>query len=541
MVWNAYGETPRKWPYKVIRRALVSLLQKLFPDETILIDHVPKDKPGDYATNIAFRIAAQQKKNPFAVAEEIAAQIHDPMIDQVTVEKPAFINFTIGRDYILETLFEQPAALDIGHGTKVLVEFVSANPTGPLNIVSARAAAVGDSLVRLLNRTGFQADAEYYVNDGGRQTLLLADSVKQRMIELEGGTPSLPEDGYHGAYIMDVAKAAKEKRIAADSDLRPFSIAYFIENHRNTLQEFGVRFATWIRESSIYERGLIDTVLDHLRERALLYERDGALWIKTSRFGDKDDRVVVTSDKRHTYLLPDIAYHLDKIERGYAHLIDILGPDHQAQVKSMQSSLQAMGKPADILQVIIIQHVNLRKDGRILKMSKRAGILETLEDLLKQVPRDVVRFFLLMRSNSQHLDFDLDLARQQSDENPVYYVQYAHARIHSILRHAKERHNARSGAFDPKRIIEVEEIDLAKVLLKFPEVLEDAVHHLEPYMLTYYLLDVARTFHYFYQKHRVVDENEPELTNARLALIKNVARVIKDGLTILGVSCPEEM
>ncbi|MBN2620650.1 arginine--tRNA ligase [candidate division WOR-3 bacterium] len=525
----------------MIRSALISLLQGLFPSETIVVDHVPKDKQGDYATNIAFKIAAQQKKQPLQVAKEIAARISDPMIEHITVQEPAFINFTIARDYILKALFEKPNALDIGHGAKVLVEFVSANPTGPLNIVSARAAAVGDSLVRLLNHTGFKAHAEYYVNDGGRQAALLAESVKQRMIEFEGGTPVLPEDGYHGTYIVDVARAAKEQGIVSDEDVRSFSIAYFVENHKKALLEFGVRFNTWICESSICEKGSVEKVLAYLRKRDLVYEKDNALWLKTQQFGDKDDRVLVTSDGRYTYLLPDIAYHLDKIERGYAQLIDILGPDHQAQAKSMQSSLQAMDKPAGILKVIIIQQVNLKKDGQILKMSKRAGVLETMEDLLKQVPKDVVRFFLLMRSNSQHLDFDLDLAQQQSDENPVYYVQYAHARIYSILDHVREQGMTLSEDFDPKRISETEELDLAKILLRFPEVLEDAVHHLEPYMLTYYLLDVARTFHYFYQKQRVVDENEPELTYARLALVKKTARVIKDGLTILGVSCPEKM
>jgi arginyl-tRNA synthetase len=525
----------------MIRRALLSLLQDMFPDEHIVVDHVPKDKPGDYATNIAFKIAAKQKKPPVQVAKEIAARISDPMIDTITVQKPAFINFTIKQDYLLRLLFETGDALCIGNDEKILVEFVSANPTGPLNIVSARAAAVGDALVRMLNHTGFRTHAEYYVNDGGKQVQLLAESVRQRINELRGQTAEIPEDGYQGSYIMDIARAADNQSIEDVGDLVEFSVRYFIEQHKATLDRFGVQFDNWTRESSIYEKGLVTSVLALLKKNDLVYEQDGATWLKTTAFGDKDDRVIITTDNRHTYLLPDIGYHLDKLQRGYTHLIDILGPDHQAQAKSMQSSLKALGKPGDILKVIIVQQVNLKKNGEILKMSKRAGILETMDDLLNQVPKDVVRFFLLMRSNSQHLDFDIDLAQQHSDENPVYYVQYAHARIHSILQRAKEQHLTLPPTCDVHVIGEPEELDLVKALLKFPEVLEDAVHHLEPYMLTYYLLDVARVFHYFYQKHRVINEQDLPLTHARLALITKTADVINQGLSILGISCPKKM
>jgi arginyl-tRNA synthetase len=525
----------------MIRRALIGLLQKLFPDENIVVDRVPKDKPGDYATNIAFKIAAQQKKPPQQVAEEIAAGINDPMIEDITVQPPAFINFTINRKYLLESMFYPTETLNIGNDEKVLVEFVSANPTGPLNIVSARAAAVGDSLVRLLNHTGFQAHAEYYINDGGKQTGLLADSVQQRIKELHGGTAEIPEDGYKGSYIIDVARAAEVQSIEEYEELREFSIKYFIAQHKATLDRFGVSFDHWTRESAIYKTGLVETVLGMLKKKGLTYEQESAMWLKTTLFGDKDDRVIITSDNRHTYLLPDIGYHFDKIQRGYTKLIDILGPDHQAQVKSMQSSIQALGQPGDILKVIIVQQVNLKKGGEILKMSKRAGILETMDELLDQIPRDVVRFFLLMRSNSQHLDFDIDLAQQQSDENPVYYVQYANARIHSILHRASEQNISLPDNFDVLLIKESEELDLVKALLKFDEVLEDAVHHLEPYMLTYYLLDVARIFHFFYQKHRVINDQDLPVTYARLALIKKAADMIKQGLSILGISCPEKM
>ena len=520
---------------------MFSLLQNMFPEENIVIDYVPKDKPGDYATNIAFKIAARQKKPPAEVAREIAARISDPMIESVTVQEPAFINFSIKQEHLLKMLFEPSEPMCIGNNEKILVEFVSANPTGPLNIVSARAAAVGDSLVRLLNHTGFQAHAEYYINDGGKQIGLLADSVQQRMKELQGGVAEIPEEGYRGTYVIDVARAAQEHAVEKTEEIREFSIQYFIAQHEKTLKRFGVSFDHWTRESSVYKKGLVETVLDILKNNDLVYEQDNATWLKTTLFGDKDDRVIITSDNRHTYLLPDIGYHLDKMQRGYTTLIDILGPDHQAQVKSMQSSIQAIGKDGDMLKVIIIQQVNLKKGGEIMKMSKRAGILETMDELLDQIPKDVVRFFMLMRSNSQHLDFDIDLAQQQSDENPVYYIQYAHARIHSILHRAQEQNIPVSDPFDIALIKESEEFDLVKVLLKFPEVLEDAVHHLEPYMLTYYLLDVARIFHYFYQKHRVVNEEDLPITYARLALIRKTADVINQGLSILGISCPKKM
>jgi len=524
----------------VIRQQLKDILKKLFPEENIIIDYVPREKQGDYSTNIAFKIAAQKKMKPYETAQEIASQIHHPMIESISVHKPAFINFTISNDYLLKKLFSEPETINIGKGQKIMIEFVSANPTGPINIASARAAAVGESLVKLLNRTGYEAVSEYYINDRGRQSSLLAESVRQRIGELNGKTAEIPDGGYHGEYIIDLAKEVREKGIEDIEKIREYAIDYFIEGHKRILQEFGVEFNNWIRESSIYEKGYVDDVLALFQEKNLTYVKDGAVWLRTTELGDKEDRVIITSDKRHTYLLLDIAYHFDKMKRQHDRLINIWGPDHQAQIKSLQCGIIAIGYPRDTLEVLIVQQVHLKKAGKLIKMSKRAGAIKTLRELLRQIPKDVVRFFLLMRSNSQHLDFDLDLALKQSDENPVYYVQYAHARIKSIIRKAQEKGIEYNNSFAKDIIKKKEEITLVKIILRFTEVLEDAARNYEPYILTYYLIELARTFHYFYQKLRVISEDE-ELTRARLALINRTAETIKSGLELLGVSCPERM
>jgi arginyl-tRNA synthetase len=523
----------------MIKQDLLAIFKKQFPDEEITIDYAPKDKEGDYYTNLAFRIASREGKPPMDVAQAIAAQIKDPIIKKVTVHKPAFINLTLSEHY----LYDQLTGVDmpqIGKGKSILIEYVSANPTGPINVVSARAAAVGDSLVRLLTRVGFKAHAEYYVNDAGRQTDLIAESVRQRMIELAGGNAQIPDHGYHGDYVKDVAREAKEKGLQSIAEIKEYAVQYFINDHKRVMTDFGVHFDYWTRESDIYKKNYIEKVMDTLRRENLTYEEEGATFFKASAFGDDKDRVIVTSDKRNTYLLPDIAYHVWKIERKYDQLVDIWGPDHHGRIKGIKGGIQALGHPADILKVLIVQEVKLKKGGKSISMSKRAGTFETLSGLLDKVPRDVVRFFFLMRSSSQHLDFDLDLALKQSDENPVYYVQYAHARIKSIIGYAREQGITPEEKVNLSLIHEKEELDLIKSIVKFPEVLEDAARNFEPYLIAYYMIDLAHDFHYFYQKHRVVGDDR-ELTRARLYLIEKTAAVLKNGLDLLGVSCPEKM
>jgi len=524
----------------MIREDIKGILQKIVPDEHIIIDYVPKGKKGDYTTNVAFKIAAKKGLQPTRAAEQIAAQIKNPMISSVTVYEPGFINFTISRDHLLHQLLREDMKLDFGRGKRMLIEYVSVNPTGPINVVNARAAAIGDSLVRLLNKTGYEAIAEYYVNDAGRQTYLLAESVRQRMIELEGGTPKIPEDGYHGEYLIDVAKEIRDKGLRDIEEIKEYTVNYFITRQKETLHRFGVVFDNWIRESEIYKKGYITKVLNVLEEQNYTYSKGDALWFKATAFGDSDDRVIITSDGRYTYLLTDIAYHLDKIKRKYDRLINIWGPDHHGRIRGLIGGVVALQYPEDIIDIIIVQEVKLKKGGQLVSMSKRAGTFEKLEELLEQIPKDVVRFFMLMRSNSQHLDFDLDLALKESEENPVYYVQYAYARIRSIMRLSKEKGFKDTSTCDVSLIKEDEEITLVKNILKFPEVLEDTTRNLEPYHVAYYLIDLARAFHYFYQKHRVVSEDR-KLTEARLELIKKTAETLKSGLEILGISCPERM
>lgn len=523
----------------MIRTDLTEILKDRFPKEDIVIDYVPRGKEGDYYTNLAFKIAAREGKKPREVAERIASQIESPIIKKVSVHEPAFINFTLGEKYLHQQLMQVPE-LNFGKDKRILIEYVSANPTGPINVVSARAAAVGDALIRLFRQTGFTAHAEYYVNDAGRQTDLLAESVRERMKELQGGAAQIPKNGYHGEYVIDVAKQAILKGLNNHEDIKKYSIEYFVNDHRSVMETFGVNFDVWTHESEIIGKNLVEEVLNILERKKLVYAKDGARFFKTTDFGDDKDRVIVTSDNHNTYLLPDIAYHLDKLTRKYDLLVDIWGPDHHGRIKGISGGIQALGYPEDVLKILIVQEVKLKQGGKLVSMSKRAGTFASLSELLDEIPRDVVRFFFLMRSSCQHLEFDLDLARKQSDENPVYYVQYAHARIKSIIDYAAQSGIELSERVDLALLEEDEEVQLMKEILKYAEILEDAVRTFEPYVVTYYLIELARDFHSFYQKHRVVGDNR-RLTEARLCLINKTAETIRKGLEILGVSCPQKM
>ncbi len=523
----------------MIREDIRAVLNSMFPQEEIIIDYVPRGKEGDYYTNLAFKIASREGGDPWQTAQRIAAEIQSPIIKRTAAYKPAFINFSLSDEYLHEQL-RRSVSLDIGKGQRYSVEFVSANPTGPINVVSARAAAVGDALVRLLRKTGFHADAEYYINDTGRQTELLAESVRQRAIELKGGEAEIPENGYHGEYIKAVAKKIIEHGIEDREETRRFAVEYFIKDHQEVMQDFGVAFDIWTRESDIYGENRVVAVRDALTAKGLTYVEEGALHFKTTDYGDDKDRVIVTSDERNTYLLPDIAYHLHKLERNYDLLIDIWGPDHQGHIKGIKGALEAFGHGRDKLRVLIVQEVKIKEHGKLLSMSKRAGTFASLGDLLDKIPKDVVRFFFLMRSSSQHLEFDVDLALKQSDENPVYYVQYAYARIQSIIRRAEQEGIALLKDADLSVLQEPEELYLIRDILKYEEVLFDSVHNLEPYMITYYLIDLARDFHLFYQKHRVVSEDR-KMSEARIYLIHKIASTIKDAMKLLGITCPDKM
>jgi arginyl-tRNA synthetase len=517
----------------------------------------PRQKEhGDLASSLALVLAKSTGRPPRELAEKILAGLDlDPgRVERATIAGPGFINFQLGKAWVADQVrhilahaasFGESAT---GAGVPVQVEFVSANPTGPLNVVSARAAAVGDALVRLLNAAGFRAASEFYVNDAGNQVRLFAASLAARLTELDGGTAAIPEEGYHGEYVRELAAALRtDPGLPQDPEARlawlaATGIERMVAGQRRDLERFGVTFDRWFPESSLHGAGALDRSLAALRSAGQVHERDSALWFATTAYGDDADRVVVRSDGTPTYFLADIAYHADKHARGFARVIDIWGPDHHGHVARMQAAAQALGFGADWLEVLIVQQVNLLRGGQPVKMSKRAGEFVTLGELVDEVGKDPARFFFLMRRTNAHLDFDLDLAKQQTEENPCFYVQYAHARVAQILANAERQgvrlHDAR--AVPAERLTDPEELALSKLLAAFPETVAAAALAREPQRVTNYLREVAALFHRFYHQHRVVGVEE-ELMQARLGLARATQIVIRRGLELIGVSAPERM
>ena len=534
-----------------------SLTGKLPAGMDIALENPRNPEFGDLSTNIAFLLAKELKVPPRKIAEEICREME---IEPAYLEKaePAgggFINFTFSRvylqnlaAYILQAGTEY-GKCNIGKGKRVNLEFVSANPTGPLNIVSARAAALGDSLKRVLNACGYEAKSEFYVNDAGQQIIKLGESVLARYAELNGiEGVEFPADGYHGDYINLVAKTLFHPK--SDYDWYNITERMKLEAGRTAivaelalqsivLSKFDVEYDKWVEElRDIRNKSKHIDISNVLEGKGLTYNKEGAVYFKTTLFGDDEDRVIITSDGRPTYFLPDIAYHQDKYDRGFEWLIDIWGPDHHGYIPRMKAALKALGYPEDSFTVIIAQQVNLIRGGEKVAMSKRAGEMVTMDDLIEEVGADAARFFFLQRKASAHLDFDLDLAVKETEENPVFYVQYAHARICSIERFAEEA--GISEERDWERLQEKEEFDLLRKLAQFPMIVEQCGRNLEVTRITAYLMETASVFHSFYQKHRVVTEDK-ELSAARLGLCRSVRQVLKNGLDLLGVSAPERM
>lgn len=514
---------------------------------------------GDLSTNIAMVLAPQVKMPSWEIAQDIVARLRfDPkLVTESQVAGPGFINFRLGRDWLYHSLLEiielggEYGRQNLGKSRRVQVEFVSANPTGPLNVVGARAAAVGDALANLLEAIGYQVEREYWVNDAGNQIRLLAESIDARYHQLLGIEVAFPEDGYHGEYIEDIAReiiiahGRKYLDMPLDRRLEEFreiALKTIIENQRRVLEGFGVHFDVWFSEQELRETGALEEALDLLTEKGHVYEHDQALWFKSTLFGDEKDRVLVTKDGQSTYFLADIAYHRDKFQRGFNRIIDLWGPDHHGHITRMYAAMKALGYPNDFLEVKIVQQVNLFQEGRKVKMSKRTGKLVSMEELIDEVGADVARFFFLRRRMNSHLGFELDLAKEQSEENPVYYVQYAHARVCSLIRYARERGvpPPRASEADLSLLDSEEEVELIKRLASFPEKIERSGLSLGPHPLTTYLQEVAGSFHRFYHRHRVVT-NQPELTAARLVLAEATKIVLNNALTILGISSPEKM
>ena len=518
----------------------------------------PRDKTnGDYATNIAMQLTRLAKKPPRAIAEAIVANLDKDAanIQTVDIAGPGFINITIKKDYLLDvikTVLEQNADYGrstAGGGERIQVEFVSANPTGDLHLGHARGSSVGDSLCNVLDFAGYEVSREYYINDAGNQINNLALSIEARYFEALGKGDSMPEDGYRGQDIKDIAddlvKEHGDKYVSMSHEerfeaFRQHGLKVELAKLQQDLADFRVKFDVWYPESSLYKNGKIDDALAKLRANGHVYEEDGATWFRSTTFGDDKDRVLIKNDGTYTYLMPDIAYHEDKLQRGFEKLINVWGADHHGYIPRMKAAIEALGYDRETLEVSIIQMVQLYKDGEKMKMSKRTGKAVTMRELVELVGLDAVRYFFAMRSGDTHMDFDLDLAVSQSNENPVYYSQYAHARISSILRQAQEQ-GLMASEEQLNLLTSEKEIDVLKKIGDFPQVIADAAKQRAPHRVTTYIHELASNFHSFYNANKVLDASNPELTGARLALITAVKTTLANALKTVGVAAPEKM
>ena len=525
---------------------------------SITLDSPREKSHGDLATTLALSLAKPESKSPRRIAEIIISNILDPegIIDRTEIAGPGFINFFFKQDRWKKTLFEIDAQGDLyglsnmGKGAEILVEFVSANPTGPLHVGHGRGAAVGDALANLLAAVGYHVSREFYINDAGRQVTLLSQSVYARYQQALGNNVPFPEDGYHGNYVDEIALGFSKRHgnkyvnIPFESCAREFgdfAKDMMLADIRNDLEAFGVRFDSWFSEASLLSDRSVQRSVDELLESRNLYEMDGALWFRSTMFGDDKDRVVKKQDGSWTYLATDIAYHRNKLSRGFKTLINIWGADHHGYIPRMQAVIEAFGHPKNSLHVLLVQLVSILRQGQPVPMSKRAGNFVTLRDVVYEVGADAARYIFLTRRSDSHLDFDLDVAKEQSRENPVYYVQYAHARLTSLFREAEARKIAiPTDSVDVSLLDVEEEQNIIKELAKYPEIIEEAALAYEPHRLTYYLQELAGLLHNYYFKHRVITEDAAR-TGAKLFLMKQVKTVIKSALKILGVNAPERM
>ncbi|PFA68150.1 arginine--tRNA ligase [Bacillus sp. AFS015802] len=524
-----------------------------------VILEIPKEKShGDYSTNMAMQLARVAKKAPRMIADDIVANFDQSKasIEKMEIAGPGFINFYMNNEYLTDLIplildqDQEYGQSDAGNGERVNVEFVSANPTGDLHLGHARGAAVGDSLCNVLEKAGYKVTREYYINDAGNQIHNLAISVEARYFQALGQDKAMPEDGYHGQDIIEIGKKLAEEfgsKYAEVSDeerykfFREYGLKIEMAKLQKDLEMFRVPFNVWYSETSLYENGKIDAALKTLRDNGHVYEEDGATWFRSTELGDDKNRVLIKNDGTYTYLTPDISYHQDKFERGHDVLINIWGADHHGYIPRMKAAIEALGFDRDKLEVEVIQLVHLYKNGEKMKMSKRTGKAVTLRELVEEVGLDAVRYFFAMRSADTHMDFDLDLAVSQSNENPVYYAQYAHARICSILRQAEEQGLASEDKIDLKLIGTEKEVDLLKKLGEFPQMIADAAEKRTPHRVANYINDLASAFHSFYNANKVLDEENRELTTARLALVKVVRVTLQNALALIGVAAPEKM
>jgi arginyl-tRNA synthetase len=553
---------------RMIRRRVAAVIREagdrckargLFPHEanTDPVIEVPREAEyGDYATNIAFLLARTLRKSPQEIARILIEQMEfDHLCTKVEVAAKGFVNFYIRDDVYRSALRDvavkglDPFVPDVGGKQKVLIEFVSANPTGPLHVGHGRGAAVGDVLAALLSKAGYNVVKEYYVNDAGRQIDTLGRSVYLRHKELLGETIEYPSNLYQGAYVKEIAQQIIDKGLSlpgSESEAIRFMAGYaadvVLAGIQKDLEDFGVKFDSFFHERTLFDKRRVDETIEVLKQGGYLYDHEDALWFKMTDQGDEKDRVIIKSDGEKTYFASDIAYHREKFARNFDILIDIWGSDHHGYIPRLKASIEALGRDKEALKVMLIQFVTLLKEGKPVGMSTRAGQFTTLREVVDEVGKDAARFFFLMRKSDAHLEFDLDLAKTTSNENPVFYVQYAYARIESIFRLAGEEglDLAAIKEADVGLLVLPEETDLIKAMLRFYDVIEGAARSLEPHRITFYLMELVGSFHSYYNKVRVL-KNEPGLTMARLLLMSVLQQVIRSGLDILGVSAPEKM
>jgi arginyl-tRNA synthetase len=551
------------------------------PSAEILIEEPKAESHGDYATNFALVSAKQQKMAPRKIAEILQSHLttkladgddltdaddlidaddltdEDGLIEKTEIAGPGFLNIFLKPSAWTPLLArihaegQRYGASDVGQGERVQIEFVSSNPTGPLHVGHGRGAAVGDATANIMAFSGFDVQREYYINDSGRQIQTLGRSVYLRLLESQGRAVDFPEECYQGDYIRDLAHQVlaqegvallEQPKEAATLVCARFAAKAIIAGIRKDLSNFGVRFDCWFSEQSLYDDGKVTASLADLEARNKIYAHEGAKWFRTSEFGDEKDRVVVRSNGQTTYFASDIAYHQDKYARGFHRVVDVWGADHHGYIPRMTAAVEACGQRRDQFQVILVQLVNLLRGGEPVAMSTRAGEFVTLVDVIDEVGSDAARFIFLTRHYESPLDFDLDLAKQKSNDNPVYYVQYVHARIASMVRKAADNGIAPPAwdAVTAARLTEPEEIRLIKLMGRYPEVVEKSALAMEPHRITFFLMDLAAAFHAYYNRHRVLCEDEA-LSRARLLLVTAIQMVIRNGLTLLGVSAPDSM
>jgi arginyl-tRNA synthetase len=579
----------------LLKRALASLPEDLLPLDaralSIEVESTRDQQHGDFASNLALRLAKPARQNPRKLAEALVRALpHSPSVAKTEIAGAGFINFFLTdaayHEEIAEVMrsAESYGASSFGGGKRVQVEFVSVNPTGPLHVAHGRHAAFGDSLANLLQAAGYRVAREYYINDAGRQIDILAVSAWLRYLELRGERFTFPSNGYVGDYIMPIAEKlyAREadslrhpaalvfKDVPADKPqggdedahidalierartligaaayrrVLDLAVGAMLDDIRDDLAEFGVNFDSWFSERSLVDDGAVDRAIETLKKSGRAYQKDGAWWFKSTEFGDEKDRVVVRENGLKTYFASDLAYVLNKLGRGFEHLLYIWGADHHGYIARLRAGVQALGGPAERFEVLLVQIVTLFRGGEKARMSKRSGDYVTLRDLRHEVGNDAARLFYVMRSNDQHLDFDLELAKQRSNDNPVYYIQYAHARVASVLRQLKERgleHDPANGMASLSLLRESHELQLMKRVCAFPEVIRSCAAQYAPHALVHYLRDLANDFHTYYSSHQFIVE-DAGLRDARLVLALAAQTVIRNGLALLGVTAPSSM